>query len=371
MAPPWVNSSKNVTRNRRKEHATTSSLPPFNPPPSIGSFSFAPGRLFASIARCNALTTAKHRISRSLTQLAKAAIEELVDDNGANFSILNDAADLGDARLANLSHDVGAGVANLYMDEIGYTWVANAKEVLTASGKKPDYIYDQGSGSNHVVVMEAKGGIGPSVTISNVDRRTEIGYQSQVAGWLGQSTSKGQTIVHGYAVGTCAPAGGSVGEYVIHETDRTTAGSGPASGNAPSAPIALANYQAVFALMGAYVVENFVAQQRGTEPRTTALDTEDRFAEIDEFGTSLLVASLPVRAPEVTFAIEANVGNWFLDYLEKGWPEEGRVEPPVVSDDVLKQAREFPGLAIFRDGLALVRAPSDIGSHVRRWDKIR
>ena len=59
------------------------------------------------------------------------------------------------------------------------------------------------------------------------------------------------------------------------------------------------NYQAVFALMGAYVVENFIAHQRGTIPRTTAPNSEE------DCNLNLVADLCELPPPACTVATEA------------------------------------------------------------------
>jgi hypothetical protein len=352
MSPPWKKSKKKIIRNRHQEHISKQSLPSFNPPSSKSSFLFNPNSLYASMAKCNAISTVSKRVRNSLTRLAEAAISEFVDENEKDFKILDEAKFLGDARLSNLSHDVGIGVANLYMQQLGFKWLANGEELLAGYGKKPDYIYDTGNGTSDVVVMEAKGGIGKSVTIDQVNKRAENGYRDQADIWLGKSTSIGNRIVHGYAVGTCATAGGGPGEYVVHETKSKTSAQGKKLGNSPSAAIALANYFAVFSLMRAPGLEDYIALLHDPDFQTTrSLVT---FDVCDFHGVKLMMVRNRHR-PYKRFAIDMNVGEWFLENINSEFLFQREVNIPSLGEAAIAMQDEMSNFVVFPDGLIFIR----------------
>ena len=91
MSPPWEKTTKKIIQQGHVEHVSKQSLTSFSPPSSKPYLLFNPNSLYASIAKCNAVSTAPSRIKNSLTRLAEAAISEFVDEDGDDFKITGEA----------------------------------------------------------------------------------------------------------------------------------------------------------------------------------------------------------------------------------------------------------------------------------------
>ena len=60
--------------------------------------------------------------------------------------------------VAQFAAKVGAGIAHLYMDALGYAWRANAACLSSSLDPHADFIYEGGNASGHgVVLAEAHG----------------------------------------------------------------------------------------------------------------------------------------------------------------------------------------------------------------------
>jgi len=345
------------------------------------SLSFNPNRLYASVARCNVLSNASGRVLFAQELAAKAALEDFVDDGGINFGVTDDVNDLGDAKLTSIAHDIGAGIANLYMDDMGYHWVANGKELLKSAGKKPDYVYDLGYVGSGYALMEAKGSVGKSVKKSDMLARVKKAYDKQVEPWLG-STANFRLLQQGYAIGTWARSGNDA-EIIVHETEWPVAPAAVSvSGASPSLPLAFLNYAAVFQLVGA---PNISSALRHVSLRRSVVDllSQERLYEIRLggrpflrgrnssyvwYGRSPVPSHDPFLAIEskkrYAFAIDLEIAKEVLSALRRPSVSlEERLELPQIPWDLLRALREEGRAALFADGLAYLPSSKIVG----RW----
>lgn len=99
MAIPWTTSTKKVPGI-----ASTVFMPPsrlattFHPPALPGSLQLPPMALFASMARCGALSRVPAALSGALTQAAAAVTPQVVDDAGSSFDLMASVDALADLR---------------------------------------------------------------------------------------------------------------------------------------------------------------------------------------------------------------------------------------------------------------------------------
>ncbi|MHC2722454.1 hypothetical protein [Bradyrhizobium diazoefficiens] len=120
---------------------------------------------------------------------------------------------LPDDERPSFAGNVGAAVADLVMESLGFHWRANAAELNlraargaagTKSRKTPDYVYDPGrqhgvEGGN-IVIVEAKGSLSPTEgQEAAVNRRARSAYKEQVEEFIG-TQPMGLTVANGFAI---------------------------------------------------------------------------------------------------------------------------------------------------------------------------
>jgi hypothetical protein len=132
----------------------------FLPPPAQLQLSITPGAFAAACARACSLTAAGPSVIQAIAKSTQELLYIFIDDDPPDpLRILPDANSLADAKLVSLAHDVGAAVADLYLDRLGFHWRANGKSVIK-SGSVPDMFYDNGHAGTasvvDVVAVEAK-----------------------------------------------------------------------------------------------------------------------------------------------------------------------------------------------------------------------
>lgn len=139
-------------------------------------------------------------------------IDVFLDRSNAEFSFTEKLDCLADDERTSLAGKVGAAIADLVMEQLGFHWRANARElklnldkrVRLATKKIPDFVYDPGAQhgfqQQSVVVVEAKG----SLSRKRAKQRTIIklaqdAYNDQVRSFIG---AEGDSVVvaSGYAV---------------------------------------------------------------------------------------------------------------------------------------------------------------------------
>lgn len=294
-----------------------------------------------------------------------------VDDKGTDFAITADAGHLNDATISMLSHDVGVGVADLVMEDLGFVWRSLGSESLPAKKKRPDLVYDVPWSLGNLVVMEAKGGVGRTATLAYVDGRTYDGYVDQVEPWLGDHANSGHPICHGYAIGTCSPSGGSPGKIIVHEASVPAAGGSPpagAGGGVPT-PAALAltftgrvNYAAAFSLMGAEGAGRYIRTGDGRVE-----EFYEEFIEQSYLRRRFLVSETPRNwlsfgERVYAFALDLGVAQALLNGRREAWEQI-----PLVPDNSIRGFLEDPMAALFRDGLALIPLQHGDTHRYRFW----
>jgi hypothetical protein len=192
------------------------------------SFSFpVPERLsfdwelmILSIGRTQTLSMAHSKLSladrsRLVRDVSVAIMTHLnifVDAPNKNFAFTNLLSELADEEKTSLASKVGAAVADLLMEKSGYRFRANARELeftkpqASTSRKIPDFVYDDGDGSDtepsKVVVVEAKGSLSKfRATKGRLMALASRAYDLQVKNFVGAKAS-------GIAIG-----GGCVAAY--------------------------------------------------------------------------------------------------------------------------------------------------------------
>lgn len=394
MSPPWKSTQKTVALAQRSQNAAPPgvAVPTFPIPTPSHKIKFGPLRLYASIARCNSLSTADKATLFAQSLAAKAALDALVDDDGTEFCITHKATELGDAKFSSTAHDIGVGIANLYMEDLGYRWVANGKELITGQGNKPDYVYDIGVPKSDLAIMESKGSIGKTVKTSDLKKRTEKAYRKQIRPWLGTQINS-RSVGHGYAIGVSAKVGGLNSNIFVEECmwpTIITPSSAPAS--QPSALVAFSNYGGGFQLAGAPTAARMFRERRRIETDEIVLpdrfpDGRDIFMEFQMLGrrflagyeqwnllnfrNNMLFEILQVGMPsQPIFAVDFHIAQTMLGYLTSpDFVIESRVELPAVSSTDLDRFREDQTIALFGDGLGCfsISRMTEDPKPVRKW----
>lgn len=370
---------KNIERNLYKPHSAPTSLAPpnFTIPNVPEDIEFTIPKLCASIVRCGHCSTASQEILKAQAKATEAFLKIFVCSKSKDFSILSTAETLIDAHLSSIAHDIGVGVAHLYMEEMGYSWKASGAEVLSGKKKKPDYIYDNGSASHNVVAMESKGSVARKIYQKTVFNRAEKGYINQISPWLGKRTSHGSRIAHGYAIGTWSPLGKNTAKVGVHET------SWP--GNTKNkrlfdeeklahldTGVALSNYISNFDLLGSTVLTSQLQLFQEYKKRQFETFETEEFLEIPILDRPFLV-SIPrykfllqrprqdyriLDIPDVmsylympTFALDLSVAKSFTKHI---WENSERIDIPFIDRGTIMDIQGTNEIAMFRDGLAVV-----------------
>ena len=123
---------------------------------------------------------------------------EFLIANGRAFGLSPVIGSLADAERSAFAGRVGAGITDLVMNALGYTWRDNAV-CLSGAGVRPDFIYGGGQAAGHgVVLAEAHGSLAENVNRARIEREANRKYLRQVKPHVGGSCPHGK-LVHGYS----------------------------------------------------------------------------------------------------------------------------------------------------------------------------
>ncbi|MDR3488992.1 MAG: hypothetical protein P4M05_29305 [Bradyrhizobium sp.] len=256
-----------LTKHTKHRHVPSPVSPYFVAPPAQLSLSFKPIALAAAIARtATTWDDAPVALLDGLQQSALIELETLLQ-NGSAFALESHFKFLADTAGSQFAAKVGAGIAHLYMDALGYAWRANAACLSSSLDPHADFIYDGGNASGHgVVLAEAHGSFAKDASAAKIANAAKGKYVKQVKPFIAKPSKFGK-IIHGYSIafGSKPTAAGSflaVSETRISKPRKwtTTAGvtqGGPTPDGTP-APMALATHRSNFLLMGAPEVTNWI-----------------------------------------------------------------------------------------------------------------
>jgi hypothetical protein len=236
-------------------HAT---FVPHPGPALLPSLSFTVPLLAGSFARAMALSTASAATISTLTQGFHHLLNGLIDPAAGELTFLQDVETLGDNLRTAFSGFLGAGIADLYMLQLGHGFRCNGRELFRKKGRIFDFAYDGGplAGSD-VVAVEAKGLLRRGASASVTTKAAQRGYLTQIEPHLG-TTLGGATVVRGYAIGVGNPLKKGA-KCHLHVEETAWGGSRAATSSAPlgsAGPrmvrnqVALRNFRAIFRLMG-------------------------------------------------------------------------------------------------------------------------
>jgi len=191
---------------------------------------------------------------------------ETLIEGGRTFELKPHFRFLADTHRSQFAARVGAGMTDLYMNALGYTWRANAVCLSSTLDPHADFIYDGGNVAGHgVVLAEAHGSFAAGASSQSVNRQARRKYARQVKPYIAATSPFGK-VIHGYSVAFGSAPGTTGGFLSLSETRitkrRGTRGVPPPAaevGGRPDGtptPIVLAAHRSNFLLMGsANVVE--------------------------------------------------------------------------------------------------------------------
>lgn len=256
-----------LTKHTKHRHVPSPVSPYFVSPPAQSSLSFNPIALAAAIARtATTWDDAPVVLLDGLQQSALIELETLLQD-GSAFALESHFKFLADTAGSQFAAKVGAGIAHLYMDALGYAWRANAACLSSSLNPHADFIYDGGNASGHgVVLAEAHGSFAKDASAAKIANTAKRKYTKQVKPFIAKPSPFGE-IIHGYSIafGSKPTTAGSflaVSETRISKPRKRTMPPGDpqrgATSEGTSAPMALATHRSNFLLIGAPEVTNWI-----------------------------------------------------------------------------------------------------------------
>ena len=405
-----------VTSHSRHSHKPSPIAAGFVPPQSQNSLSLTPIALAASIARTVTLRSAPPEMLARWAQKALIEIEWLIKDN-STFELSPLLHQLADAERTSFAASVGAGVTDLVMNGLGYTWRDNAAAILGSSlDPHADFLYGEGAVSGHgVVLTEAHGSFAAAITLGAIASRAKRKYRKQVKPHLGASSVHGK-VVHGYSIAfgskpTAAGAFLHVAETSVAKPKKSMPDGGalPADSSQVATSLALSTHRANFSLMNSPAVAKWIDWIRF---RDTELDDDSAtFVRIPYAGRVYLAATDGFLHPAEwhywyssmldhplfmkrryarwfsgdfagVFVMEENAAAQFLDSLSSmiaGGVDESmpatlalpRFDPIGFAINGGEDRKAAEGadysFALFRDGLALLGTPPRRSDGYRIW----
>ncbi len=292
-----------VTGHTRHRHSPSPISAGFKPPNAGTTLIFGASALAASIARTATLRDAPPEMLARWGDSALTEVEWLVDD-GTTFALSRYVHSLADAERTSFAGRIGAGVTDLLMNALGYTWRDNASCLSRSLAPHADFIYADGAVSGHgVVLAEARGSFGANVTSAGISRQAKDKYLRQVKPHLAVVSPHGK-VIHGYSI-AFGSRPGTAGSFLHVAETRISKPRGkrrlptqtdpmPGSEATPTS-LALSTQRSNFSLMNAPSVVRWIDWVRnGGEPPD---DTS------------------PLSFIQIPYA-----GRIFLACMESGWP---------------------------------------------------
>ena len=256
-----------LTKHTKHAHVPSPVSPHFVAPPVQSSLSFSPMALAAAIART--ATTWDDAPVVLLDGLQQSALIELQTllKNGSEFALESHFKFLADTAGSQFAAKVGAGIAHLYMEALGYAWRANAACLSLSLDPHADFIYNGGNASGHgVVLAEAHGSFAKDASAAKIANAARNKYVKQVKPFVAKPSKFGK-VIHGYSIAFGSKpttAGGflAVSETRISKPRKRAASAGVAQADEAAeglpALMALATHRSNFLLLGAPDVTNWI-----------------------------------------------------------------------------------------------------------------
>lgn len=391
-----------LTGERRHLHKGTPVAPAFVPPALEPHIQFSPTALAAAIARTATLRAAPPDALARLATSVLSDVEMLIAD-GAEFALSPLLATFVDVEQTHFAGRVGAGITDLYMNALGYSWRDNAMSLASSLKPHGDFLYGDGNANGHgVVLAEARGSFAAKVSDASMARAAEQKYLRQVRPFIGKTSAHGE-VVHGYALAFGSRPGTTNSFLRVSQTRRpkpkssAAPRSGSSTANVP-ASLAMATYRSNFILMQALPIVEWIDWLAGA--RDFPADAEPvNFLRFGYAGRSFLTSTIPLLPhdlfywhfedrPDLPFRLRwrdwsphGGSLNWFvmeetaafgfLNALsgriragERG--QFGTFDLPIgdivgfgtrEGEDFRSGRREDYNFALFRDGLGLIAGP--------------
>ncbi|WP_136661872.1 hypothetical protein [Nitratireductor sp. XY-223] len=223
------------------------------------TLTFGPTALAASMARTATLRDAPPEMLARWGDKALTEVEWLIED-GNMFVLAQHINSLADAERTAFAGRVGAGVTDLLMNALGYTWRDNAACLSSTLAPHADFIYGDGAVSDHgVVLAEARGSFAANVSAATIAGQAKRKYSKQVKPHLAAKSPHGK-VIHGYSI-AFGSRPGAAGAFLHAAETRISKPRGkrpPPTASTPGlspestpASLALATHRANFSLMEA------------------------------------------------------------------------------------------------------------------------
>jgi len=173
-----------ITGHTRHRHTPSPVVPGFKAPGLPPDLSFGPTALAAAIARTATLRNAPVELLSRWRDSALLEVELMIG-NGATFSLSSHFGFLADVERTVFAARVGAGITDIAMNSLGYTWRDNADCLSVSLDPRADFIYAGGNASGYgVVLAEAHGSFSPSISNASIGGRATRKYLRQVKPYI-------------------------------------------------------------------------------------------------------------------------------------------------------------------------------------------
>lgn len=281
------------------QHVPSPIEPHFAAPERVSSLTFGPVALAAAVAR--AATTrddAPVAVLDALQRSTLPMLETMIQD-GTTFRLSTHFQYLADTERTFLAARVGAGITDLYMNALGYSWRANAACLSSTLDPHADFIYEGGNASGYgVVLAEAHGSFAANASAQSVHLQSKNKYLRQVKPYLAVTSPYGK-VIHGYSIAFGSAPSASGAFLSLSETKITNPGGKkgapppshtgeiPGEGSTPTS-IALAAHRSNFFLMGGDDVVDWIDWVR-TVGRAPPEPTPIEFFRLQYAGRRYLV----------------------------------------------------------------------------------
>jgi hypothetical protein len=111
---------------------------------------------------------------------------------GPGFALSSLIGALGDTEQTHFASRMGAGITDLYMNALDYSWRDNAACLSGKLDPHADFLYSGGSALGHgVVLAEARGSFAATVSDAKMAREAERKYLRQVRPYIGATSPHG------------------------------------------------------------------------------------------------------------------------------------------------------------------------------------
>jgi hypothetical protein len=257
-----------LTGHTRHRHTPNPVSPGFKAPNASLNLSFGPTALAAAIARTATLRNAPIELLRRWRNSALEELELMVAD-GATFSLSAHFDYLSDTERTFFAARVGAGITDIMMNALGYTWRDNAACISSTLDPHADFVYAGGNASGYgVVLAEAHGSFANNVSRAVISRRAKHKYLRQVKPYLSTNSPHGP-VIHGYSVAFGSKSGTldtflSLSETHVRKPRLRPPHSAPSNmATATQTSLVLASHRSNLILMDALTVVGWIDWVRG------------------------------------------------------------------------------------------------------------